>query len=171
MTPAAQTDEEAHNNPTRSNTMTHQAPAVADTTTHAAIPQPVLWLAIAVFTATTALTLYGAHGRYEIPMVLTGIVVSVVGVYGFLLPRKLAQPSAGGTALILSGVGAVLLVPTFWSGQSLILGAAGALLGYAGRKAPSGAGKSITAAVVGLLVCIGYFAVYLLDALLPAGTA
>ena len=151
--------------------MTHQAPAVTGAATRAGIPSSVLWLAAAVFTATTALTLYGAHGRYEIPMVIIGIIISVIGVYGFLLPRKLAQPSAGGTALILSGVAAVLLVPTFWSGQSLILGAAGALLGYAGRKAPSGAGKSIAALVVGLLVCIGYFAVYLLDALLPAGTA
>jgi hypothetical protein len=155
----------------RSTIMTHQAPAFADTTTRAAIPRPVLWLAVAVFTATTALTLYGAHGRYEIPMVITGIIVSIIGVYGFLLPRKVAQPSAGGTALILSAVAAVLLVPTFWSGQSLILGAAGAMLGYAGRKAPSGAGKSIAAIVVGLLVSIGYFAVYLLDAVLPAGTA
>ena len=152
--------------------MTHQAPAVAGTTTtRAAIPRPVLWLAVAVFTATTALTLYGAHGRYEIPMVMTGIIVSIVGVYGFLLPRKLAQPGAGGTALILSSVAAVIAVPTFWSGQSLILGAAGALLGYAGRKAPSGAGKSIAAIVVGVLVSIAYFAVYLLDALLPPGTA
>ena len=154
--------------------MTHPAvaaAAAADTTLRAAIPRPVLWLAVAVFTATTALTLYGAHGRYEIPIVMTGIIISVVAVYGFLLPRKLAQPSAGGTALILSGVAAVLLVPTFWSGQSLILGAAGALLGYAGRKAPTGAGKSITAIVVGLLVSVGYFAIYLADALLPPGTA
>ena len=151
--------------------MTHQAPAVAHPTTRTPIPRRVLWLAAAVFTATTALTLYGAHGRYEIPIVITGIIVSIIGVYGFLLPRKLAQHNTGGTALILSGVAAVLLVPTFWSGQSLILGAAGALLGYAGRKAPSGAGKSIAAIVIGLLVCIGYFAVYLLDALLPPGTA
>ena len=150
--------------------MTHQTPAVADTSTRAGIPGPVLWLAAAVFTATTALTFYGAHGRYEIPIVMTGIVLSLIGVYGFLLPRKLAQQSAGGTALILSSIAAVLLVPTFWSGQSLILGAAGALLGYAGRKAPSGAGKSIAAILIGLLVSIGYFAVYLYDALLPAGT-
>ena len=157
--------------------MTHPAPAAAaaaaaaDTTLRGAIPRPVLRLAVAVFTATTALTLYGAHGRYEIPIVMTGIILSIIGVYGFLMPRKLAHPSAGGTALLLSGVAAVLLVPTFWSGQSLILGAAGALLGYAGRKAPTGAGKSITAIVVGLLVSVGYFAIYLADALLPPGTA
>jgi hypothetical protein len=151
--------------------MTYQAPAAASDTSRPSIPRPVLWLAATVFTATTALTLYGAHGRYEIPIVMTGIIVSLVGVYGFLLPRRLAQPSTGNTALTLSIVAAVLLLPTFWSGQSLILGAAGALLGSAGRKAPRGAGKSIAAIVIGLLVSIAYFAVYLLDALLPAGTA
>ena len=150
--------------------MTHPASAV-QTTTRVPIPRPVLWLGAAVFTATTALTLYGAHGRYEIPIVMTGIIITVIGVYGFLLPRKLAQESAGGTALILSGIAAVLFLPAFWSGQSLILGAAGALLGYVGLKAPTGAGKSIAAIVVGLVASISYFAIYVLDAILPPGTA
>jgi hypothetical protein len=152
--------------------MTQPTSAVADsTTTRTRIPHRVRWLAAAVFATTTALTLYGAHGRYEIPIVMTGIVLSVIGVYGFLLPRKLAQPGAGSTALILSIIAALLLVPAFWSGLPLILGAAGVLLGYAGRRALSGAGRSIAAVLIGLLVSIGYVAIYVLDALLPPGTA
>lgn len=145
--------------------------ATRGTVPHPHLPRSVRWLGAAVLVTTAALTLYGAHGRYEIPLVLTTIVASVIGVFGYLLPRKLAQPSAGGTALCLSGLAALLLLPAFWSGQSLILGAAGVLLGYGGRKAPTGARRSIAAVLIGLLVCVGYFAIYLLDALLPPGTA
>lgn len=151
--------------------MTHPSQAPAQTMNRVSIPRSALWVGAAVFAATTALTLYGAHGRYEIPIVMTGIIVSVIGVYGFLLPRKLAQQSAGGTALILSGIAVVLLLPAFWSGQSLILGAAGALVGYVGRKAPTAAGKSIAAVVIGLVASIAYVAIYILDAVLPPGTA
>ena len=149
--------------------MSYQAPAA--TTRRVAIPQSVLRAAAAVFICTTALTLYGAHGRYEIPIVMTGIVLSMIGIYGFLLPRKLSHPSPGGTAFILSVIAVVLLLPTFWSGQSLILGVAGIMLGYVGRKGQSGARRSVVAVALGLLASVGYLTIYLLDALLPPGTA
>ncbi len=151
--------------------MTQHAEAVTRTEERQVSPLPVTGLAVAIFVATTALTIYGADDRWEIAIVLAGIVASLVGIYGYLLPRKLAHDSAGGTALTLSSIAALLLLPTFWSGQSLILGAAGALLGYAGRKAPTGAGKSRAAFIVGLLAMIGYFTIYILDAILPPGTA
>lgn len=132
---------------------------------------PTKWLAAAVFVVTTALTIYGADDRWEIAIVFAGIVVSVVGIYGYLLPNKPAQTSAGGTALILCTAAVLLLLPAFWSGQSFILGAAGALLGHAGRKAAEGAGKSIADFLLGLLSMVGYLATYILDAILPPGTA
>ena len=47
--------------------------------------------------------------------------------------------------------------------RPLVLGVAGALLGYAGRNAASGARLSIAAFVVGLLSSIGYVAIYVID--------
>ncbi len=87
------------------------------------------------------------------------------------LPRKLAGESAGGTALTLSLLAAVLLLPAFWSGLPLALGVAGAILGYAGQKSVRGSAKCIAALVIGMLASIGYFAVYVLDALHRSGVA
>lgn len=151
--------------------MTQPAEAIAPTQPLQRSSLTVSRLAAAIFVVTAALTIYGADHRWEIAIVLAGIVVALVGIYGYLLPRKLTQESASGTALILSSIAALVLLPAFWSGQSLILGAAGALLGYAGRRAPSGRRKSIAAIVVGTLAMAGYFAVYILDAILPPGTA
>lgn len=73
------------------------------------------------------------------------------------------RPSAGGTALALSIPGLVLLLPAFWSGLPLVLGVGGMVLGNHGRSAPSGAGKSIAALVLGALTVLGYFAIYIGD--------
>ncbi len=72
--------------------------------------------ALAVAVAATGLTVYGAHDLREIVVVLAVLGTAIVGIYGFLLPRKLAGESAGGTALTLSLLAAVLLLPAFWSG-------------------------------------------------------
>lgn len=150
--------------------MTHPTPSLAEgTRVHVAIPRQVRWLAAAVLVVTTALTLTAADSRSEIFVVMIGIVASLAGVYGLLLPRRLAQPRTGRTALVLSIVAAVLLLPAFWSGQSLILGAAGALLGQAGRQAPTGARRSTAAIVIGVVASIGYVAVYAFDAVAPPG--
>lgn len=122
-------------------------------------------VAAAVFLVSAALTAYGAHDLRETLTVTAVIAVMMVGIYGYLLPRKLAQESAGGTALTMSLVGAALLLPAFWSGLPLVLGVAGAVLGYAGKRARSGAGAAIAAHVIGIVVSIGYFAAYVLDTL------
>ncbi len=125
---------------------------------------------LAVLLPISALTIYGAHNLAEIITVLTIVVVVVAAVYGFLLPRKLRAPgSAGGVALALSAVAAVVLVPAFWSGLPLALGAAGVMLGYADRNAPTGSAKSVAALVIGALASIGYFAIYILDTLSQLG--
>lgn len=102
--------------------------------------------------------------------VVAGIVlVAAVAVYGLLLPKALRKESAGGTALTLSLIAAVLLLPAFWSGLPLVLGVAGAFLGYAGRSASSGAGRSTAGFVIGLLAVLGYVAIYVLDTLHQLG--
>ena len=123
----------------------------------------------AVLVATAAFTAWGAHHMREFAVVMLLVVVTMIGVYGVLLPRKLRGESTGGTALTLSLIGLAVLFPAFWSGLPLVLGVAGALLGYAGRNAASGARLSIAAFVVGLLSSIGYVAIYVIDFLGQSG--
>ena len=84
----------------------------------------------------------------------------------YVVPRALRKDSAGGTALGLSIPAVLLLLPAFWSGLPMILGVAGAMVGNAGRNAPSGSGKSITALILGALAVLGYLAIYIGDGLL-----
>ncbi len=149
--------------------MTYSSPLELHDSDHAGISRIVTPAALAVTVAATALTIYGAHDVREVVVVLAILAAVVVGVYGFLVPRRLARPSAGGTALTLSLIAAVLLLPAFWSGLPLALGVAGAMLGYAGRNAPTGSGKSTAALVIGMIAGIGYFAVYVLDTLSQMG--
>ena len=119
--------------------------------------------AIAVTVVSLALTVYGAHDLTEILIVSSVILVAVIGVYGLVLPRALMRPSAGGTALALSLPAALVTLPAFWSGLPLVLGVAGAMVGFAGRRAASGARASIAAVVLGALASMAYLAIYLID--------
>ena len=110
-----------------------------------------------------------ADGPGEFYMVAPIVLVTAVAVFGFLLPRALRRESAGGTALTLSIIAAVAIVPAHWAGLPLVLGVAGAMLGYAGKHAPSAAGQSIAAFVIGLLAALGYLAFYIGDTLVQAG--
>lgn len=136
---------------------------------HRPVRRALVPVAVAVMAAAAGLTVYGAHDLREVVVVLVVLVPVVAGVYGVLLPRKLRKASAGGTALTLSLMGAVLLLPAFWSGLPLALGAAGAMLGYAGRNATTGSGTCVAAVAIGALASMGYFAVYVLDTLQQMG--
>src|SRR3954447_18300980 len=85
-------------------------------------------LAVAVYVVTSALSIYGADNRWEIAIVMTLIAGTLLGVYGYLLPRELAKTRPSAAALMLSIAAVVLLLPALWSGESLLLGAARALL-------------------------------------------
>ena len=61
-------------------------------------------------------------------MVAFGLVV-VSLLYPLVVARGLRADDAGGRALTLGVVGVLLIVPAFWSGLPMILGAAAALLG------------------------------------------
>ena len=45
----------------------------------------------------------------------------------------------------------------------LVLGAAGTLVGYAGRGATKGSGLSIAAMLIGVLSVLGYLTIYIVD--------
>lgn len=115
------------------------------------------------FAAAAFWTAMGAHDTAELVIVAAVCAVVAAGVFGFVLPRAMRQESAPGRALTLSILGLLFIVPAFWSGLPMVLGAAGALLGYAGRNAGAGAKGSIAALVIGLLTVIGYWAAYVTD--------
>lgn len=120
-------------------------------------------LAAATFAVASFWTVMGAHDTREIVIVLAICAVVAAGVFGLVLPRALEQDCAPGRALTLSVLGLLLVAPAFWSGVPLLLGAAGALLGYAGRNAVRGAKGCIAAAVIGALAVMGYLVIYVGD--------
>jgi len=110
-------------------------------------------------------TSFGAHGWTELLVVAAILVACTALVFGKVVPSALGRSSAGGTALALSILALLLLVPAFWSGLPLVLGVAGAILGNAGRRASGGAGKCIAAVAMGALAAVGYLAIYVSDAM------
>ena len=109
------------------------------------------------------------HSAWEF-IIVTGVIIATAAfVFAFLLPRALRQESTGKSALTLSVLAVLVLLPAFWSGLPLILGVAGALLGYRGRHATHGSGRSTAAVVLGLLAAIGYLALYVFDTVDRAG--
>jgi hypothetical protein len=118
--------------------------------------------------AGAALAFYSAYGdphvqasqKAGVPF-LVGAVVAVSAIaFGLLVPRALraiqeGRSSAPRWGLAHSIVALVLTPFAFWSGVPLVLGAAGLLLGAAGRKHGRGRGASTAAAVIGVLVVVG----------------
>ncbi len=90
--------------------------------------------------------------------------MAAAAVFGWLVPRTLDRGHLGATALGLSILG-FLSIAVFWSGLPLILAAGGALLGWTGRDAASGAGLCRAAMVVGALALLADLAVYVADTL------
>lgn len=145
--------------------MSSSATVTSFDTDHSRARRSLKPLAAVVFSVSAVWTVLGAHDMTEIVVVLVVAAAVTVGVYGFLMPRALDKPSAGSTALTLSLVATALTLPAFWTGLPLVLGVAGAVLGYVGRNAPTGAGRSIAGFVLGLLATMGYLTIYLVDGL------
>lgn len=101
-----------------------------------------------------------AHSMPEALVEVPFIAVATLLVFGVVVRRGLRGTAAGGRGIAMGAIGLLVLLPAFWSGLPLLLGSAGALLGYAGKRAESGAGKAMIAFVLGLLVCAGYLAIY-----------
>lgn len=112
---------------------------------------------VAVFAA--ACVVYGAYGdptasqsqRSAVPVVLTIALVGTAIVFGLLVPAGLRAIAAHSTATRWSlghAIAGLLLVPVFWTGLPLILGA-GALVLAANQRREFGPGRA-TAVALGL---------------------
>jgi hypothetical protein len=123
----------------------------------------VVPIGIATAVVSSVFTYLGAHdARESISMIALGLV-SAAGVYGWVVPRALERDAAPKTAMAMSVIAALLTLPAFWTGLPLVLGAAGALVGYAGRGAAKGSGLSIAAMLIGVLAVLGYLTIYIVD--------
>ncbi len=120
-------------------------------------------VAVASFATAAVLSVYGAHDMTEWVVEVGIEIVATVVIFGVVVPRGLRHASAGGRGIVMAVIGLLLVVPAFWSGLPILLGSAAALLGHAGKRAPSGAGRSTAALVLGLLVVVAYLTFYLLD--------
>jgi hypothetical protein len=118
---------------------------------------------IAAAVVASAMTTLFAHDWAEVAFSVPIILVATGLVFGIVVPRALRKESAGGTALGLSVPAALLLLPAFWIGLPLVLGAAGVVVGNAGRNARSGGGKSIAGLVLGAMAVLGYVAIYVMS--------
>ncbi len=125
--------------------------------------QATVPIGIATLVVATALSFEGRNSMGEW-LFETGVqVVAAVVIFGVVVPRGLRHESAGARGLVMGTLGLLLLAPAFWLGIPLQLGAAAALLGYAGRRAPYGSGKSIASLALGALTVVAYLALYAVD--------
>lgn len=132
--------------------------AERDRTSSIAVPA-----GIATVLTSSVFTYLGAHTWEESASMIALATLAAVLMYGFVVPRAFEKPSAPRTAMTLSVIATVLLLPAFWTGLPLVIGVAGALVGFAGRNAPKGSGLSIAAMLVGVLTVIGYVTIYIVD--------
>lgn len=118
--------------------------------------------------AGAALAFYSAYGdphaqasqKGAVPLLVGAVVVVSAITFGLLAPRALRAIQEGRSSAprwgLASSIVALALTPlAFWSGVPLVLGAAGLLLGSAGRKHGRGEGVSTAAAALGVLVVAG----------------
>ncbi len=125
---------------------------------------------IATAVVSTVFTYLGAHSQGEYVSMIALALVTAAVVYGWVLPRALEEEAAPKTAITMSVIAALTALPAYWTGLPLVLGAAGALVGYGGRGAARGSGLSITAMLIGVLSVLGYLTIYIVDGLVFGNT-
>ena len=135
------------------------------TTAHPGSTRSVTTIGAATGLVAATLTTLFAHDWVEVAIVVPIIAAATAVVFGLVVPRGLRRESAGGPALTMAVVGALLVVPAFWAGLPLVLGVGAMVLGNAGRTARSGAGTCIAALVLGSLTTLFYLFVYVSEGL------
>jgi hypothetical protein len=121
---------------------------------------PVALAAIALAVVLAAIGTYADrsdsdhHATREFLVVCAIIAIGAAVVFGWIVPKMLGRASTGSPALVLAGLGLVSVV-VFWTGLPPILAAGGGLLGWAGRDAARGAGRSRAAVIADVAILVG----------------
>jgi hypothetical protein len=123
----------------------------------------VLPTAIASTAVAAALSYVGRHDMGEWFFELGVLAVGAAVIFGLVVPRGLRHESAPWRAIVMGVLGLLMAFPAFWLGLPVQLGAAAVLLGYAGRRATRGSGRSVVALVIGALTVVAYLSIYLGD--------
>lgn len=123
---------------------------------------------IAAATVVIALfwTFYEAHSWGEIGVVAAVTLIAAAVVFAVVVPIALRRGRTGGLSLALAIPAVVLVLPAFWSGLPLVLGAGGALLGASGRASGHRSASSTAGLVIGLVAVAAYLGLYLFDTLI-----
>jgi len=131
--------------------------------------RPLAIIAACSYVAAMALMAFGLWGGHNteadaLPQFLVlGAVLAVVaaGVFGVPVRRGLAHPPAATTTLVLGIIGALLVLPAFWSGIPLVLAVAAITLGRASRK--GGSRRVTSGLILGYLTIAGVVGLYAFD--------
>ncbi len=129
---------------------------------------PVAVGAVALAVALAAIGTYvdnsssNDQGTREFLVVCAIIAVGAAVVFGWIVPKMLDRTAQGTPALVLAVLGLATVV-VFWIGLPPILAAAGGLLGWAGRNAARGAGRSRAAVAIAVLAVIADVAILVAD--------
>jgi hypothetical protein len=120
----------------------------------------VVPIGIATLVVAAAFSFGGRNSMGEWYFELGLQAVTALVVFGVVVPRGLAHDGAGGRGIAMGVLGLLLVVPAFWLGISVQLGAAAALLGYAGRRADTGSGRCLASLALGALTVAAYLSIY-----------
>jgi len=131
--------------------------------------RPLAVIAASGYVAAMALMAFGLWGGHNtesdaLPqfLVLGAVLATVVaGVFGVPVHRGLAHPPAATTTLVLGIIGALLVLPAFWSGIPFVLGVAAITLGRASRK--NGSRRVTSGLILGYLTIAGVVGLYAFD--------
>jgi peptidoglycan/LPS O-acetylase OafA/YrhL len=135
-----------------------------ETARRAVIPTAVVSFAVAAFLSVT-----GAHNTTEWLVEIAIQAVAAGLLFGLVVRRGLRHESAGGRGIAMAVLALLIVFPAFWTGLPLQLGAAAAILGFAGKRASQGSGKATASLVLGALAVVAYLAIYVLDYLTTHG--
>ncbi len=150
--------------------------------TTATVPQSRLWLlggasgliaavlaAYAVLVGNAADPVYAQEQLASLPYVIGFAAVFAAIIFGLVAPWALRSAHAqrpSSTGFVCSILGLLIVLPAFWSGLPVILGAAGAVLGQAGHSRAQTSGQrtlALTAIVFGLLATLLCLAITVLE--------
>lgn len=96
--------------------------------------------------------------------IVSGLAMVVAAlVFGVLAPRISGTAKAGPVGLALAVTAVVLVLPAFWSGLPVVLGAVAVWLGLAARRSDLRPGLGTAAVVIGALAMLGHVAVVVGD--------
>ena len=95
--------------------------------------------------------------------IMTALILAAALVFGIVVRRFGGTPRAGTAGLVLAVLGALLVVPAFWSGLPVVLGAGGLLLGLDERREAGATRRGSAAIAIGALAIVAYAAIYILD--------